>query len=373
MYKKNVILKVLFTLIGVLFISSAHSIPKGPCDEVMDVCCEEAVGPFAFSYPKDVGLSCPRDFYVHGEFLWMKPSEEGLEYAIDQNDPASSAHTFELHVGKIKGFSRDSDEWDWKPGFRAGFGFYGMQDQWQFAADWTYLRIKADSDVTNGGFGTLLGLFLPPIGTLLPALVEMSHASARWSGNYNTMDIMIGKPYHVSRYFISNPMFGIRTGWIDQDYHVRYYINNVERSVWLKNDFWGAGLRGYYEGQFLLGSGWSIYGKAAFALLFSKFDISQESDITIGNVIISREQQYKTEDSFYSVQPNAELGMGISFSKYYHKNQYQVSLKVGYEFHHWWDQNQARKFFDQDPAANDTVSRGDLSFNGFMFGLHFEF
>ncbi|NGX40911.1 MAG: hypothetical protein KR126chlam4_00742, partial [Candidatus Anoxychlamydiales bacterium] len=31
------------------------------------------------------------------------------------------------------------------------------------------------------------------------------------------------------------------------------------------------------------------------------------------------------------------------------------------------------KFFDGDPTANDTVSRGDLSFNGFMFGLHLEF
>ncbi len=113
--------------------------------------------------------------------------------------------------------------------------------------------------------------------------------------------------------------------------------------------------------------------KAAFALLFGKFDTSQESDIILGTGTGGSEFQYKTEDSFYSVQPNAELGMGFSFSKFYHKNQYQVSLKVGYEFHHWWDQNQSRRFFDLDPTANDTVSRGDLSFNGLTFGINLDF
>ncbi|NGX63090.1 MAG: hypothetical protein KR126chlam6_00497 [Candidatus Anoxychlamydiales bacterium] len=65
--------------------------------------------------------------------------------------------------------------------------------------------------------------------------------------------------------------------------------------------------------------------------------------------------------------------MGIAWSRFFHKNQYLASLKIGYEFHHWWDQNQSRRFFDPDPVANDTVSRGDLSFNGFIFGLHLDF
>ena len=79
MNKKNLLSKVLFSLAAVLFASTAIAIPKDPCAP-KDVCCEEpAPGPFAFAYPKDVGLSCPRDFYIHGEFMWMKPTEEGLE------------------------------------------------------------------------------------------------------------------------------------------------------------------------------------------------------------------------------------------------------------------------------------------------------
>ena len=272
--KKNNYLNRALLIVAMLFVGAAFAIPPDPCLP-KDVCCEEpAPGPFAFSYPKDVGLACPRDFYVHGEFLWMKGSEEGLEFGLDNDDTSDGGLIFPLHPGKIKGFSRDSDEWDWRPGFRAGFGFNTMNDFWNISIDWTYIRIKSTIDVNNGGLGNLRALWLPPSGTL----GQIAQTSAKWSGDYNTMDIMIGKPYHVSRYFTSNPMFGIRAGWIDQDYLIRYFENQIERDVWLKNDYWGAGLRGYYEAQFIIGSGFLIWGKAAFSLLFGKFDISQQSE-----------------------------------------------------------------------------------------------
>jgi Legionella pneumophila major outer membrane protein precursor len=352
-------LLVLFALAVNVF-----AIPQDPCAP-KDVCCEEpAPGPFAFSYPKDVGLACPRDFYAHGEFLWMKPSEGGLEFAMD-DDKIGNIWQFPLTNGKIHGFSTGSQEWDWRPGFRVGFGFYAMHDAWNLQADWTYIKIKADSDVTNDRTGVLKNLMYPPYNSTL----TFPHISARWSGDYDTIDVMIGKPYHVSRYYVSNPMFGIRAGWINQNLLVRTFENNsFERDFHLKNDYWGVGIRGYYEGQFLLGAGWCIYGKAALALLFGKFDITQNNDNPSHTT-----QEYDFVDNFYSTKPNVEIGFGISWSEFFNKNQYQIALKVGYEFHRWWEQNQLRRFLAQDPVANDTVSRGDLSFNGFMFGLHFEF
>ena len=77
----------------------------------------------------------------------------------------------------------------------------------------------------------LLALFLPPnTGTL-------TGASARISGDFNTLDLLVSKPYHVSRYFISNPTLGIRVAFIDQDYHLRYFIINNKQNVFCKNDF----------------------------------------------------------------------------------------------------------------------------------------
>ncbi|NGX63861.1 MAG: hypothetical protein KR126chlam6_01279 [Candidatus Anoxychlamydiales bacterium] len=381
--------KAMLTFVALLISASIYGIKKEPCLP-KDVCCEElAPGPFAFSYPIDEGFACPKDFYVYGEFLWIKPSEEGLEYAIRQNQTVDSSpftYQFPLLGGEIKGFSRGSNEWDWKPGFRVGFGSLNLQDFWNVSIEWTYIRIKADSTASNMGSGVLLPLYFPRTEQSggEPEDLDMALASSRWSGDYNTIDIMLGKPYHVSRYFISNPMFGIRAAFIDQDYHIRYFfsVNNSvpvklgvisKNNAFLKNDYWGVGLKGLYKAQFRISSNWSIYSKTCFSLLFGKFDISQNSQLAPWSENGQRFFTYAVEDSFYTVLPNAELDLGFSWRKYFNHNQQKVSLNVGYEFHHWWNQNQTRKFFDHDPVATDTVSRGDLSFNGFVFGLNVDF
>jgi len=361
-------LSIFFYTFFIVLLTESFAIPIDPCN-TKKICCEDiSEDSFAFSYPKDVGLSCPRNFYLNADFLLMKPTEKGLEYAIEQNNNDITAfHTFPLQEGFMHGFSSRSQEWDWRPGFRVGMGFYLKPDVWNIETSWTYLRIKADSAVDNSGTGTLLGLFFPVAAPT--DLYFLNNASARWSGDLNTFDIMFGKSYHISRFYVCNPMFGIRSAWIDQDYHVRYYINNIAKdNVYLKNDYWAVGLRGYYDANFLLGKGWHIFAKAAFALLFGKFDISQFSSVNV----LFNSLRYKLENSFYCMQPNAELQLGFCKSIYLNKDHCFFTLKLAYEFQHWWNQNQARKFFDRDPVANDITSRGDLSFNGFVFSMRFE-
>ena len=361
--KRTKMSKVLFSIISIFAIANVFAIPKGPCDTKTDVCCQDAQDTYAFSYPKDMGLACPRDFYATGDFLWMKPSMDGLEYALSNDSSNPDGFDVSLNNGIFKGFTSGSQEWDWRPGFRANVGFYSDFDAWNFDLAWTYMRIKADSSVNYAGAGALLPMFLQPS----VAVTTMPNASARWSGDFNTFDISMGKPYHVSRYYVANPMFGIRAAWIDQDYLVRYSLNSADPSVnvFHKNNYWGVGLKGSYKGEFLLGANWNVYGKAAFSLLFSKFDTSQHSTYSVS---------YKLQEEFYTVQPNAEIAFGFSWGKFFNKNQYFASLKVGYEFHQWWDINQLRRFFDStNPVAVDTVSRGDLSFNGFHFGLGLDF
>ena len=84
--------KILLTL-TLLLTSISFAIPKGPCNKKEKVCWEEPTpGPFAFSYPKDMNLSCPQDFYVKGEFLLMQVKEEGLDkyFALLQQTSSTS-------------------------------------------------------------------------------------------------------------------------------------------------------------------------------------------------------------------------------------------------------------------------------------------
>jgi len=344
----------------VLFLSvQSFAIPKGPCD-VKATCCDKAPpGPFAFSYPQDVGLACPRDFYTYGEFLLMKASEDGLDYGLTNTTaPAPPV------IGEVVGFSSRSQEWDWRPGFRAGFGAYLNHDQWSMDATWTYIRIKADSQIDVENPNNIIAFFIPQQA---PNIFQT--LSARWSGDFNTMDISVGKPYHVSRYFVSHPMLGIRTAWIDQDFHVRHFSRPslAKMNAFFKNDFWGVGLRALYRGEFRLGSDWVIFGKTAFSLLFGKFDVTSHSEPLISG-------GYSITESFYDAEPNVEFGLGVCWNKFFHKNQYRVSFNAAYEFHHWWDQNRLK--YALNPFINAAIfesTKSDLSFNGFSFGLHLEF
>ena len=361
---KNNLSKVLLTFVAILFATSSFAIPKEPCESKEEVCCEDpAPGPFAFSYPRDMGLACPRDFFAYGEFLWMKGIQEGLDYAVEQDTVGS---VFPLTAGKLKGFSTQSQEWDWKPGFRLGLGFYTNYDNFSFEFDLTYIRMKAWSTSSNDGNGILMPLFLPPLASNM----TIPLAAATWDGDFYTFDFMMGKPYHVSRYYVSSPKFGLRAAWIDQNYHVRYFYLS-ENNVNVENDYWGVGLTTSYEGQFLLGSGWYIYGKALVSLLYGNTTVDQKSDV--GTVDAGVLANYVYYENSYNIKPAAEVEMGFSWGKYFNKGQYLASLKLGYQFQQWWNQFQARKFFDVNPASNDTISRRDLSFNGLVLGIGLDF
>jgi len=355
MKKKSIV----FCILALFLSFQSFAIPKDPCDD-KNTCCDEApVGPFAFSYPKDIGLACPRDFYTYGEFLYMKVSEDGLDYGLTDDFIFGSNPT----IGDILGFSSKSQKWDWRLGFRVGFGGYLIHDSWNINATWTYVRIKADAQETiESGMG-IVPLFLPHLGFVT------SSASARWSGDINTFDIMTGKPYHVSRYFISNPMFGIRAVWIDQDFHARYFNGLNKYNAFLKNDFWGVGIRALYYAEFLLSKNWNIFSKIAGCILFGKFDTDSHSEPVTSTWGLS------VKDTFYSVQPNAEITCGINWKKFFHKDQYRISVHAAYEFHHFWEQNQGKISFMNFPptAAILQTPKGDLSLNGFSFGINLDF
>ena len=379
MDRKNKLSKVLLATVAIFALAtSAFAIPKGPCEQMTDeVCCKEPPpGPFAFSYAKDIGLSCPRDFYFNAAFLLMQAREGGLEYAVKQSNVAgvvTNSNAFPLQSGDIQGYTTGSHSTDWNYGVRLDAGFYLNHDAWDLNAAWTYFRINNDKGLIVNG-GVMLPFWLDPGIQVLGNVNAQDNftSSARWTANLNTIDLRLGKPYHISRYVIFNPHFGVRFGHIAQDYMVRNggswnypeTVTNVDMIA--KNNFWGIGARAGLDTEWHVGAGWFLFGKAAAALLYSHFDVAQS--VTIHNAI-----RYQIKHDFYTVTPNTEIHLGVCWSYRFSKNRYLLMLKGAYEFHAWFDQNRMRRFFDTAPSCNDEVSRANLYLSGFSFALGFEF
>ena len=367
--------KVLMTFVAALLAAtSALAFPRGPEKNNTDVVCDDQIkpGPFAFTFAKDLGLSCPADFYFFGSFLWMKPQEEGLEWAVINTTAPTGGSNLPLTGGELVGFSTESRSWDWNPGLRVGFGVYLNHDAWNIELAWTFMRIKDDSSCNYNGAGTVGALWLP---TNILYNDTNKNTSARWKGDLNCIDLSLAKPFHVSRYFVWSPMYALRFAFINQNYTARYsgnFNNATEDGVDFKahNDFYGFGPKAGLNTEWILGNNFNLYANIAWSMLFGKFDIKEVADLYDDDFDIDWKQ--------YSVVPTMEFMFGISWGRFFNKNKCLFTLKVGYEFHQWWSQNRLRRFIDSQSTTVATMTgnigvNGDLSFNGFNFGLQFDF
>lgn len=363
--------------------SSLHAIPKDPCEcPPPPVCCvEPAPGPFAFAYPYDVDLQCPRDFYVHADALFMQAKEDGLDFVISDSSAIGEAGATAITQGQVGGFSSEHSDWGYNPGMRVGIGFYMDHDAWNLDFEWAWLNItEYKYQNASTAAGVQIPLWLTGIGT--PANMMGQHTSAVWNASYNTFDLTLGKPHHVSRYFIVNPHFGVRAGWIDQHFSTHYEgagggaTSTVHHG---DNDFWGVGARAGINTDWLLGKGWALFGNINAAMLYGKFEIDQKLAYAGATA-----DGFDVHNDFYQNVPNMDIALGISWDAYFDKKRYRVGLKLAYEFHEWFDQMNLRKFYsgstglpDDEPVAtdayaSDVVSRGNLTLNGFSLKLQFD-
>lgn len=358
--------------------TSLHAIPRAPCDKPNeDICCEAPKpGPFAFAYPMDLGLNCPRDFYIHVDGLAFQAKQDGMDFAIEDTTTVTGLPTAPITYGKVFGFSNNNSNWDYNPGMRFGVGFFLDHDAWNIDFDWTWVNITNYKHADASPSGSVL-VPLWVLGTGTPATpgaapnIYGPHASAVWKADYNTLDISLGKPYHVSRYVVFNPFFGVRAGWIDQHFSVDYggLESSANRTIHHgDNDFWGVGLRTGMNTDWIVGKGWCLFANVSASMLASKFEIHQNMNTpTVGG---TAGDGFDLKHDYYQNVPNMELAVGISWNKYFDKNRYRFGIRAAYEFIQWWDQLNMRRFYDGAPGySNDVVSRGNLTLNGFSLKL----
>jgi hypothetical protein len=176
----------------------------------------------------------------------------------------------------------------------------------------------------------------------------------------------MGKWFHISYSFLAHPHFGARIAVIDQHFSIHYggLFGAVEGAIpHMDNDCIGFGVRGGFDTEWRLGRYWHLFGNIAGALLWTHFQTTQE--LSQGSV-----EGYDLESDFNDNTPNLEIVGGAGWGRSFFKDRFKFSAKIAYEFHEWWDMNQLRRFFSGSAGyANDVVSRGNFTLNGFSFRL----
>lgn len=357
--------------------TSLYAIPRDPCEPICEpVCCEVPVpGPFAFAYPWDLGLNCPRDFYVHVDGLAFQAKQDGMDFAIEDTTSFVGFPTAPITYGKVLGFSDSNSDWDYNPGMRFGLGFYLDHDAWNIDLNWTWVNISNYKTVGATDNGVLIPLWLLGIGQEGQSFTGSfgKNANAVWTAQYNMCDFTLGKPYHVSRYIVFNPYFGLRGGWINQHFSVGYSGASPETSTThhgQKNNFRGVGAKVGFNTDWIVGKGWWLFGNVSGSLVAGKFEVNQNLNIPFPQF---EPDGFDIVSDYYQNVPNMEMAIGLGWSRQFDCCRYRISLKAAYEFIQWWDQLNMRKFYSGNPFyASDVVSRGNFAMNGFSLRLQLD-
>ncbi|MEM8629149.1 MAG: Lpg1974 family pore-forming outer membrane protein [Chlamydiota bacterium] len=309
-----------------------------------------------------MNLACPNDFYFYGDFLVLQPMEDGLVYGVkDTNGPSTTNP--ELAGGKVLSFSSDNEDYSFDFGFRLGLGFLLNHDAWNMGMEWMWYRTNQDVSAKAASTGVIIPQW---IATQAPVAGD-NEASQRWEMQMNVFDIALGKPFHLSRYLVLEPFFGLRAAWIDQNYTARY-AGSYDTKFQAKNDFWGVGTRVGCKSEWALGAGFELLAHPSASILYANFDVTEN--------LPSGDDTFTLDHDFYRNNSNLELQLGLAWGTHLNDMQHHIKMQALWEFQTWYDQNQLRKVISNTPAGiyvNDTVPRGDLHLAGVSFRILFDF
>jgi len=409
MEKKYLLSFAALSVLGMTNLSAATKTqncePTGPAPCNADDCCTTyCLGPDNYGVnaptcPK----TCNGDWNVTVAGFYWNAHQDGMEYAVDnhvtnpanQNTPPTLEDIQQLNNVIDATYETPNFQWDF--GFKAGIGYCSTCDGWDFNAQWTWYRGKANDHVEaelddNHTLIALWSGFSPAQGSVLYATDIETH----WKLELNLVDLELGRSFWTSKYLSIRPFIGLRVAYINQDWNIEHKggswaaratpdqdaFNNY---VNIDNDYKGVGLRAGLDSDWNFGCGWSIYGNLAAAIVYGRFSIDHDEYNRRAITPHDKTTVVSIDESFRAARAMLDLGLGLQWSGMFCECQYGLTIALGWEQHMFFDQNQMWRInrigdeVFQAGLPNNTGEnvfiqrRGDLDTQGVTLRVDFAF
>jgi len=304
---------------------------------------------------------------AHLEFLYWKPLESALLYALNVNRPSWNPNdTFA--VGDYQ-----HANYGFTPGFRITLGYFRAPRYWELFGSYTRLTAKGKDSIEASSKPNQF------LSATWPTYFHQGLKSAKSSIhlNYNVADLS------ADRYFIPNPHLRLRLvagfagAWMDQYWAVRYFdsANQVSlvRNRW---KFGGAGFRlgimadWFWTNDIYLTLRGSIaalvgaYKNTAFQTTSVKPDASYNPSFPI------RDSTYRDARS----TANLQFLVGPSWQKSWEK--VRTELFAGYEITSWMNLQEIYFSMQGIPAVasqQTNINTGILTLQGLTTRFSIDF
>jgi hypothetical protein len=318
-------------LIGIFFLSTAF--------------CEEK--PLFYGNPPE---SCPPPFrfFVLGNYLYWQASEDNLEYAMQQQ--AVAANSVSGDVLAI--------HYPYKDGLRLGGGMVFAHYDWQLEIGWT----RFYHDLLDTRAGQLIALWMHPESSYR----TWASSTFNWDFRLDTLDFDVLRVGYTNGNFTLTPRLGLKRGWIQQLFHVRYDQAADFYDIRFHNDFRCIGPRIVFDTQLFARWGLNIAASAGAALLYGEFDLHRMDVSSIYSSVDYRENI----DRF---KPMVQGGVAVEWDQCFASGSCRLIVGIGYEGQVWWGQNQLRSFVSESEPPANIQTNGALTLKGLDLHARFDF
>src|SRR3972149_2401573 len=308
--------------------------------------------------------------FVTADFLYWKADEDGLEYAYKSD---SIPGAIPVKNGKLKDVG-----FEWEPGFRLGMGYPFNYDGWDTYLNWTHIHPEASSHASNPdvNLNSLSPIWLP---SSLYSANNAEHASAHWDMGYDTLDLELGRNYFASKALSYRPFVGIRGAWLLQDYSNKVrggnFLEEPSTAFHAHNDYRGWGLRAGFKMLYHFCKSWALYGDISGSLLWGDFHVNSKWHGNNPSTDVV-ETLFREKEGFHRVRTNVEVGLGLMWETFFHKDKMHVAFTAGYELTQWFMQNKLRQFIGWGGTISDSFNvpqSGDLGLQGLTVSGRLDF
>ena len=287
----------------------------------------------------------PQGMYLSAEVLFFEPNpSDVLDFAIADDSEA-------LAVGGDVAIVDYHDT----PNTRVAVGY--RKDDVDVRATW--LNVESDGSASAER---------PDNGFLFSTLSHPSQndradtAEAETTLEYTTTDVEVGYALELGDKFDLRLFSGLRFVDTDQDLAVEYDgVDFTDSKVLVEQDFAGFGPRLGADARWLLGSGFSVFGRASGSLLMGDRQVSYLETDNNGEDIIADFKQQNSDE----VMPVVEMALGIDWTRLI-TEEFGLSLSAGYEYQNWFNAYGDVQFVDAANPGLFTESQGDMTFQGFF-------
>lgn len=225
--------------------------------------CSNACEPECCDSCKSSSCCCKPKWRFFGDFLYIRPRNAEVAYAVPFDGPVTPPDDIPIQVGRIAMVDPD-----YTPAFRVGFA-RDLTPCSSLGATYTQLDSSTSDSISVDAPLVLRSMVVHP--STLTATADWLDAQAEYKINYKLVDLDYRRIFACGECYTASYLIGARYGHLEQDFQSTFSAINTE-SVNTNIKFDGGGIRLGLEGERRARcSGWLVYGKGSANFVAGEF------------------------------------------------------------------------------------------------------